>query len=66
MRYSQERQFRVKGDLTAKVPNAEDVRSMMMQKAMKKTSLPLAFETVVGAGTKRDQMYKIAAKNLVT
>ncbi|MCM3461156.1 YfkD famly protein [Bacillus atrophaeus] len=64
MRYSQERQFRVKGDLTAKVPNAEDVRSMMMQKAMKKTSLPLAFETVVGAGTKRDQMYKIAAKKL--
>ncbi|KYD00631.1 YfkD famly protein [Bacillus atrophaeus] len=64
MRYSQERQFRVKGGLTAKVPNAEDVRSMMMQKAMKKTNLPLAFETVVGAGTKRDQMYKIAAKKL--
>lgn len=34
----------------------------MMQKAMKKTKLPLAFETVIGAGTKRDQTYKISPR----
>lgn len=30
-----------------------------------KTNLPLAFDTVVGAGTKRDQIYKVAPKNSV-
>lgn len=65
MHYAQEQQYRVKGGLTAKVPNAEDVKSMMMQKAMKKTNLPLAFETVIGAGTKRDQIYKVAPKKSV-
>lgn len=32
---------------------------------MKKTNLPLAFETVIGAGTKRDQIYKVAPKKSV-
>lgn len=62
--YAQEQQYKIKGGLTAKVPNAEDVKSMMMQKAMKKTKLPLAFETVIGAGTKRDQTYKISPQRL--
>ena len=31
---------------------------------MKKTKLPLAFETVIGAGTKRDQTYKISPQRL--
>lgn len=57
--YSQEKREIIKGGLTAKVPNAEDVKSMMMQKAMDRTKLPLAFETIVGAGTKRDQIYHV-------
>ncbi|MDA1477218.1 YfkD famly protein [Bacillus changyiensis] len=62
--YSQEKTSKIKGGLTAKVPKAEDVKNMMMLKAMEKTKLPLAFETVVGAGTKRDQTYKVSPKKL--
>lgn len=33
-----------------------------MQKAIQKTKLPLAFDTVIGAGTKRDQSYHVSPK----
>ncbi|MGG3573559.1 YfkD family protein [Bacillus gobiensis] len=62
--YSQEKRQVIKGGLTAKVPNAEDVKSMMMQKAMERTKLPLAFETIVGAGSKRDQIYNVPSEKL--
>ncbi|EWH23005.1 YfkD famly protein [Bacillus haynesii] len=62
--YSQEQTSKIKGGLTAKVPKADDVKNMMMLKAMEKTKLPLAFETVVGSGTKRDQIYKVQPKKL--
>lgn len=62
--YVQEAQKVVKGGLTAKVPHAEDVKKMMLLKAMKKTNLPLSFETVVGAGTKNNQVYNIPPKRL--
>ncbi|UII56532.1 YfkD family protein [Cytobacillus spongiae] len=62
--YVQEAQKIVKGGLTSKVPNAGDVQKMMLLKAMEKTGLPLAFETVVGAGTKKDQIYNIPPKRL--
>ncbi|MDF1509642.1 YfkD family protein [Robertmurraya sp. DFI.2.37] len=62
--YVQEAQKVVKGGLTAKVPQAEDVKKMMLLEAAKKTNLPLAFETVVGAGTKKDQYYNIPPKRL--
>lgn len=64
LHYRQEAQKSVKGGLTAKVPEAEHVKKMMLLKAMKKTNLPLAFETIVGAGTKKDQVYNIPAKKL--
>ncbi|MDP4164032.1 MAG: YfkD family protein, partial [Bacillota bacterium] len=62
--YVQESQKAVNGGLTAKIPNAEDVKKMMMLKATKKTNLPLSFETMIGAGTKKDQIYNIPAKRL--
>ncbi|MBM4764436.1 YfkD famly protein [Bacillus sp. B15-48] len=62
--YVQEQQKVVRGGLTAKIKNAEEVQKMMMLKAAKKTGLPLAFETIVGAGTKKDQIYNIQPKRL--
>lgn len=62
--YVQEAQKIVRGGLTAKIPNAEEVKKMMLLKAMKKTNLPLAFETVIGGGTKKNQIYNIPPKRL--
>ncbi|GAA0341935.1 YfkD famly protein [Bacillus carboniphilus] len=64
MHYVQEAQKVVRGGLTAKVANADDVMKMMMLKASEKSKLPLAFETIVGAGTKKDQIYNIPTKRL--
>jgi hypothetical protein len=62
--YVQEAQKVIRGGLTAKIPNAEDVKKMMLLKAADRTGLPLAFETVVGAGTKKDHVYNIPPKRL--
>ncbi|MBY0122931.1 YfkD famly protein [Bacillus sp. S/N-304-OC-R1] len=62
--YVQEAQKIVRGGLTAKVPNTEDVKKMMLLKAMQKSGLPLAFETIVGAGTKKDNKYNIPPRRL--
>ncbi|WP_042356978.1 YfkD famly protein [Bacillus rubiinfantis] len=64
VKYVQETQKIVRGGLTAKIPNAEEVKKMMLLKAMKKTNLPLAFDTVIGAGTKNDHYYNIPPKRL--
>ncbi|MDM5297226.1 YfkD family protein [Bacillus pumilus] len=61
-KYVQKQQIKVSGGLTAKVPNPEDVKTLMMQKSIQKTKLPLAFDTVIGAGTKRDQSYHVSPK----
>ncbi|MCA1032615.1 YfkD family protein [Bacillus timonensis] len=62
--YKQESQKHVKGGLTAKVDKAEDVKKMMIIKAANKTKLPLSFDTIIGAGTKKDQIYNIPPKKL--
>lgn len=62
--YNQEMQRRVKGGLTANIAGSEDVKKMMLLKAMKKTNLPLAFDTIVGMGTKKEQVYNIPPKKL--
>ncbi|MEQ2526715.1 hypothetical protein EKG37_10715 [Robertmurraya yapensis] len=62
--YVQEAQKIVEGGLTAKVPQADDVKKMMLLRAAEKTNLPLAFQTVVGAGTKKGHIYNIAPKRL--
>ncbi|KAB2492508.1 YfkD famly protein [Priestia endophytica] len=62
MYYRQEQQKQVKGGLTADIPNGDEVKKMMLLKAQEKTKLPLAFTTVVGAGTKKEREYMVPAK----
>ncbi|UOY91701.1 YfkD family protein [Ectobacillus sp. JY-23] len=62
--YHQDTQKIIQGGLTAPIKNAEDVKKMMLLKAMSKTNLPLAFQTVVGYGTKHSRVYNIAPSNL--
>lgn len=62
--YVQEQQKKVTGGLTAQLPRGEDVKKMMLMKAMERTGLPLAFETVIGYGTKKDQVYNVSPKNV--
>ncbi|MEK3890312.1 YfkD famly protein [Bacillus sp. FSL K6-3431] len=62
--YVQEAQKSIQGGLTAKVPQVEDVQKMILLHAMKKTKLPLSFQTVIGRGTKHHQIYNIAQGKL--
>jgi len=62
--YKQEAQQNVKGGLTAKIENEDEVKKMMLIKAAEKTKLPLSFNTIIGAGTKKDQVYNIPNKRL--
>jgi hypothetical protein len=64
IKYVQEQEKKITGDLTSKINNAEEVKKMMMIKAMEKTKLPLAFETFIGKGTKKGQVYNVAPKNI--
>lgn len=62
--YKQEQQKKVTGGLTAKIPNSEAVKKMMMIKAAEYTNLPLSFETVIGQGTRKSNTYNIAPKQV--
>ena len=62
--YVQEAQQIVRGGLTAKIANVEEVKKMMLMKAMQKSGLPLAFQTVIGGGTKKNQIYNVPPKML--
>ena len=60
--YTQQAQKTVKGGLTAKIPASADVQKMMLLKASEKSNLPLAFETIIGGGTKKDHQYNIPSQ----
>jgi len=64
LHYKQEMQKHIRGGLTAHIPNEDAVKKMMLLTAMKKTNLPLAFDTVVGIGTKKDREYNVPAKKI--
>jgi hypothetical protein len=64
LRYHQEAEKKVTGGLTANIPNSEDVKKMMMIKAAEKSKLPLAFQTVIGRATKKQNVYNIAPKKV--
>nr|WP_312889296.1 YfkD family protein [Desertibacillus haloalkaliphilus] len=64
MSYNQEKQQKVTGGLTANIPNKDQVKKMMMIKAAENTGLPLAFETIIGQGTKKGQVYNVSPKNV--
>jgi len=62
--YKQETQKHIRGGLTARIPNEDAVKKMMLLTAMKKTNLPLAFDTVIGMGTKKEREYNVPAKKI--
>ncbi|BAB04607.1 YfkD family protein [Halalkalibacterium halodurans] len=62
--YNQEEQKKVTGGLTAQIPKSDAVMKMMMIKAAENTGLPLAFETIIGEGTKKAQTYNIQPKHI--
>ncbi|WP_077624331.1 YfkD famly protein [Sediminibacillus massiliensis] len=64
MSYNQEEEKHVKGALTAKINNADQVKRMMLLKAKKHTNLPLSFHTVFGEGTKKENSYGIPVKKI--
>ncbi|RNA67082.1 YfkD famly protein [Alteribacter keqinensis] len=62
--FNQEQQKKIKGGLTADIPNADMVQKMMMLEAGEKTKMPLSFHTVIGYGTKVERTYNIPTKNV--
>ncbi|MCM3720001.1 YfkD famly protein [Fictibacillus phosphorivorans] len=62
--YNQTAHKKVTGGLTASIPNAEAVQKMMLITAAEKSKLPLAFQTAVGAGTKKPNVYHVSPKQV--
>lgn len=62
MNYIQQEQKEVKGALTNKISNPDDVKKMMLLKSKKKTKLPLSYNTIIGSNTKKDNSYEIPVK----
>lgn len=60
MSYRQEEEKSVTGGLTAAIPDSEDVKKMMLMKASEKTKLSLSFQTIIGKGTRKTNVYNIA------
>lgn len=59
MRYYQQEQKEVKGALTGKINNPDQIKTMMLLKAIEKTKLPLSYHTVIGHNTKLSNTYSI-------
>lgn len=57
--YQQQDRKEVKGALTSKITNGDDVMNMLLIQAQEKTDLPLAYQTVVGQHTRKEQAYNI-------
>lgn len=64
LRYRQESQRIVEGGLTSHIQDAEDIKKMMLRKAMHKVNLPLSFKTVVGYGTHHERIHNINPKHI--
>src|SRR5699024_5465324 len=62
LQYNQEEEKEVKGALTSKISNPDDVKKMMLLRAKENTDLPLSYETVIGKGTKKANAYNVPVK----
>jgi len=62
MQYNQQEKKEIKGALTNKIANPDDIKKMMLLKAKDKTELPLAYSTVIGKNTKKENSYSVPAK----
>lgn len=64
LRYKQESQKTIEGGLTAYIKATDDVKKMILLKAMEKVQLPLSFKTTIGYGTGNGRVYNISPKQL--
>lgn len=62
MHYNQQEKREIKGALTNKISDPDDIKKMMLLKTKGKTKLPLSFQTVIGQHTKKDNTYNIPVK----
>jgi|SRR5690625_133295 len=62
LKYNQEEEKEIKGALTNKISNPDNVRKMMLLTAKSNTDLPLSYEAVIGKGTKKDNAYNVPVK----
>ncbi|WP_068677675.1 YfkD famly protein [Oceanobacillus sp. Castelsardo] len=59
MNYVQQEQKEIKGALTNKINNPDEVKRMMLLATKEKTKLPLSYQTVIGKNTKKENSYNI-------
>lgn len=64
IQYSQEQQKRIRGGLTAEVPDSDMVEKMLLIKAAENTKLPLSYSTTIGFGTQFDRQFNVEPKTL--
>src|SRR5699024_8417222 len=62
MNYNQQKEKEDKGALTNKIANPDDIKKMMLLQAKDKIELPLAYSTVIGQNTKKENSYSVPAK----
>src|SRR5699024_9482156 len=62
MHYNQQEKMDIKGALTNKISDPDDIKKMMLLTTKEKTKLPLSFQTVIGQHTKKDNTYNIPVK----
>ncbi|RYG73269.1 hypothetical protein EU245_07020 [Lentibacillus lipolyticus] len=62
MRYNQQKKKEIKGALTNKIANPDDIKKMMLLRAKEKIELPLAYSAVVGKNTKKENTYNVPPK----
>ncbi|HLR67497.1 YfkD famly protein [Virgibacillus alimentarius] len=60
--YNQQEQRNVKGALTNKISDPEDVKKMMLLRTKEKTNLPLSYQSIIGKDTKKDNSYTVPIK----
>ncbi|TFJ91358.1 YfkD famly protein [Lentibacillus salicampi] len=60
--YNQQKKKEIKGALTNKIGDPDDIKKMMLLQAKDKTELPLAYSTVIGQNTKKENSYGVPAK----
>ncbi|OZU87741.1 hypothetical protein CIL03_15355 [Virgibacillus indicus] len=66
MNYNQQEEKEIRGALTNKINNPDDVKKMMLLQSKEKTKLPLSYQTVIGKNTKKDNSYNVPAKKYAT
>ncbi|WP_181350929.1 YfkD famly protein [Thalassobacillus sp. CUG 92003] len=57
--YMQKEEKHIKGGLTAKINQADQVKKLILLEAQQNTKLPLAFHTVIGQGSKQNNTYGV-------